>query len=105
VEDLAAAARAHSRNMLQHGFFSHADPSGTRPAGRVRAAGMTFQAVAENITMNNNPDTPAAQAVRDWMDSPGHRRNILNDRFRTTGVGLAVSDDGHYYFTQLFLVP
>ena len=105
MDDLAGAARAHSRNMVARDFFSHSDPLGSLPAGRVRAAGIDFRGVAENLTMNNNPDTPAEQAVRDWMGSPGHRKNILDDDFEITGVGVAVSDDGHYYFTQLFLAP
>ena len=103
--ELAGVARAHSRDMAEHNFFDHANPSGSRPAGRVRAAGVRFKGVAENITMNNNPETPADQAVRDWMDSPGHRRNILDAAFLETGVGMAVSKDGRYYFTQLFLIP
>ncbi len=103
--DLATAARAHSRDMVANDFFGHADRSGKKAVGRVRATGMKFRGVAENLTMNNNPDTPAEQAVQDWMNSPGHRRNILDGSFQITGVGLAVSDDGRYYFTQLFLVP
>ncbi|MBD3868233.1 MAG: CAP domain-containing protein [Acidobacteria bacterium] len=105
VKNLAMVARTHSRNMVDRDFLSHSDPLGTRPAGRVKASGIDFQGVAENITMNNHPDAPAVQAVQDWMDSPGHRRNILNGDFRATGIGLAVSDDGRYFFTQLFLVP
>ncbi len=104
-KDLADTARAHSRDMAARDYFSHADLTGSQPAGRVRAAGIRFRGVAENLTMNNNPDTPAEQAVRDWMDSPGHRRNILDGAFLETGVGMAVSDDGRYYFTQLFLIP
>jgi uncharacterized protein YkwD len=105
VEDLAAVARTHSRNMIARDFFSHSDPLGTRPADRVRADGIEFHGLAENLTMNNNPDTPAVQAVQDWMDSPNHRENILDESFEITGVGVAVSDDGRYFFTQLFLVP
>ncbi len=104
-KELAGVARAHSKDMAEHNFFDHADPSGSRPAGRIRAAGVRFKGMAENITMNNNPEKPADQAVRDWMNSPGHRRNILDAAFLETGVGMAVSKDGRYYFTQLFLIP
>jgi len=103
--NLARVARNHSREMADFNRFAHEGIGGTTPARRVTAAGISYKGVAENITMNNNPEEAMHQAVRDWMDSPGHRKNILDRRFRTTGVGVAVSEDGKYYFTQLFLLP
>ncbi len=100
---LSKAARGHSREMAASGRFAHEGIGGTTPADRVEAAGISYRGLAENITMNNNPDAAVLQAVRDWMNSPGHRKNILDPRFRITGVGVAVTDDGKYYFTQLFL--
>jgi uncharacterized protein YkwD len=101
--NLSKVARKHSREMADFDRFAHEGLGGTTPAKRVTAAGIRYAGVAENITMNNNPEEAMQQAVRDWMDSPGHRKNILDRRFRTTGVGVAVSEDGKYYFTQLFL--
>lgn len=101
--ELSAVARKHSREMAEFDRFAHEGLDGLTSAERVAAAGISYSGVAENIVMNNNSDHAMQQAVQDWMNSPGHRKNILHDRFRVTGVGVAVSEDGKYYFTQLFL--
>jgi hypothetical protein len=52
-----------------------------------------------------NYDDPVEVAVDGWMKSAGHRRNILEPRYRQTGFGVAIAGDGAIYFTQLFLDP
>jgi uncharacterized protein YkwD len=68
----------------------------------VRGAGLGFREVAENIASNRNVDDPVRTAVEAWMDSSGHRANILNPRVAETGLGVAVDGDGTLFFTQLF---
>ncbi len=103
--DLAAVARAHSRDMAARGYFAHAGPGGEGPAERVRRAGIAYRATAENLQLNHAADDPVASAVQGWLHSPGHLANILTPEFSETGVGIAVAEDGTYYFTQLFLQP
>jgi uncharacterized protein YkwD len=101
--ELSDVARKHSQEMAEFDRFAHEGADGSTSAERVDGAGISYMGVAENIVMNNNPDQAMQQAVQDWMNSPTHRKNILDDRFHITGVGVAVSEDGRYYFTQMFL--
>jgi uncharacterized protein YkwD len=89
--DLADLAAYHSRHMRDLGFFAHAAPDGTGPAERVgRALRGAFGTVAENIAkITASPDQPdlARTFVEDWMNSPGHRANILDSGHTDLGVG------------------
>jgi uncharacterized protein YkwD len=99
---LATAARAHSADMAARNYFAHNTPEGKTPGDRVRAAGYGWSAVGENIAAGQ-PD--AATVMRDWMDSPGHRANILNCGYRDIGIGLARNGAGKPYWTQDFGTP
>ncbi|WP_337830222.1 CAP domain-containing protein [Pseudonocardia sp. TMWB2A] len=90
---ISAAAQGHSEDMAAQGYFAHDSRDGRDFADRITAAGYDSPG-AENIAMGQ-PD--AATVVQDWMESPGHRKNILNCSLTTIGVGLA---DG--YWTQDF---
>ncbi|MGY1857073.1 CAP domain-containing protein [Modestobacter sp. SYSU DS0290] len=94
---LAGVARAHSEDMRDRGFFSHVDPDGRDPFARARAAGIQH-ARAENIAYGQ-PD--AAAVMTAWMNSPGHRANILDCQLGTLGVGVAQGPGGPWW-TQLF---
>ena len=85
VDDrLAAAAKGHSDDMAAQGYFSHTSLDGRSFADRVRAAGYPDPG-GENIAQGQR----GAEAVHDaWMNSQGHRENILNCGFATIGVGL-----------------
>jgi uncharacterized protein YkwD len=101
---LAAVAREHSRKMSRERFFAHEDPGGDSVADRLRAAGLGYRGLGENIARSRNAPDPAAAAVEGWMASEGHRANILRDTFTETGVG--VWRDGEiYYVTQVFRRP
>ncbi len=102
---LARVARAHSRDMLRRDYFAHVAPGGGGPADRVRAAGLRYRKVAENIQLNDDDADPVGTAVAAWMASPDHRRNLLDPDYTHTGIGVAVGDDGTIAFTQLFLLP
>jgi uncharacterized protein YkwD len=92
---LAEAAGAHSADMAVRDYFSHTTPEGLSFVDRVRAAGYPSPG-GENIAWGQR--NPAA-VVEDWMNSPGHRRNILNCDFTAIGVGF---DSRGYYWTQVF---
>jgi len=98
---LLRVARAHSEDMVRRRYFDHVDPDGRRPADRVSAAGISWSKVSENLAMNSGTEDPVARAVEGWMDSPGHRANILDSTVTHTGVGI-VEEDGGYTFTQVF---
>lgn len=102
---LIEVARAHSEDMARRNYFDHHAPDGRGPAERVRTAGILYRKVAENLGMNFGMDDPVRSAVWAWMDSPGHRTNILDPVFREGGVGIAEDAEGSLYFTQLFLEP
>lgn len=103
-EDVAHVARDYSELMLEQDFFSHTGPEGDTVADRVREAGIGFTAVGENLSQLVNAPNPVEMAVQGWMESEGHRENILREHFTHTGVGVAM-DDGTLYATQIFLTP
>lgn len=95
---LEDAARAHSDDMAARAFFDHTNPDGADPGQRITAAGYRWSTYGENIAMGQQ--TP--QAVMDsWMNSPGHRANILNCSFKNMGVGVHKGSGGPWW-TQDF---
>ncbi|MGC9665524.1 CAP domain-containing protein [Planosporangium sp. 12N6] len=83
---LATAARDHSADMAARDYFAHDTPEGVSVGTRVTNAGYRWSAVGENIAKGQSDATSVMQA---WMNSPGHRANILNCRYTNIGVGLA----------------
>ncbi|MCD9193496.1 CAP domain-containing protein [Streptomyces albireticuli] len=96
---LGTAAQAHSADMAGRGFYSHTTPEGGEPWDRAAAAGAAHRGIGENIACGQR--TPA-EVVRGWMDSPGHRANILKPDFTHLGVGYATGGSAGTYWTQLF---
>ncbi|MBF2063607.1 MAG: CAP domain-containing protein [Calothrix sp. C42_A2020_038] len=101
-ERLAEVARNYSRKMAEKNFFSHTGVDGSTPASRVEAAGIIYWAVGENLFRGRNLQDPVNIAVKGWLESPGHRANILRSYFAETGVGVWQVNNT-YYITQLFL--
>lgn len=104
---LTAAAERQSRAMATQHFLAHNDPDGSTPGTRVHAAGYPYQMVGENITANT--DDPR-DAVDTWMNSPGHRANILTCAYRETGIAVAdatddTAQDYRAFWTQVFAMP
>lgn len=95
---LATAAQRHSDNMAAQGFFDHTDPSGAGPGERIHAAGYQWSTYGENIARGQR--TPA-DVMNSWMNSPGHRANILNCAFKELGVGIHNGAGGPWW-TQDF---
>jgi uncharacterized protein YkwD len=100
---LSEAAERQSRGMAERHYFSHNAPDGSTPGRRVKDTGYVYQMVGENIEINS--DGPEA-VVSTWMNSPGHRQNILMCAFRETGIAMAWPEgDDRAYWTQVFAMP
>ncbi|MFI6093441.1 CAP domain-containing protein [Streptomyces sp. NPDC051218] len=96
---LTVAAQNHSADMIARAFYAHTSPDGGEPWHRASAAGSGHRAIGENIACGQR--TPA-EVVDGWMDSPGHRANILKPSFTHLGVGYAGGGSAGTYWTQLF---
>ncbi|MET9697616.1 CAP domain-containing protein [Streptomyces sp. NPDC006529] len=94
---LASLAGAFSKDMAVRGFFDHTDPDGRTPWDRASNAGITSLG-GENIARGQGD---ADSVMKAWMESPGHRANILNCEFRTLGVGAYFASGGPWW-TQDF---
>lgn len=105
---LSTAAQTHSQNMALQDFFSHTGADGSTISNRIAAAGYRWSAVAENIAAGYT--TPTA-VVQGWINSPGHRANLLNGNLKEIGVGyyFLANDTGtqnwNHYWTQNFGAP
>ncbi|MDJ0730812.1 MAG: CAP domain-containing protein [Crocosphaera sp.] len=99
--EISYVARQHSRDMASKiATFSHDGFD-----NRAKAVGKTipYRAFAENLAYIKGYPDLADVAVKGWINSPGHRKN-MEGNFDLTGVGIAKNSDGEYYFTQLFLL-
>ncbi|GAA4661095.1 CAP domain-containing protein [Streptomyces youssoufiensis] len=96
---LATAAQAHSADMVARDFYAHTTPEGRQPWDRAAAAGCRHRGIGENIACGQRS---AADVVRGWMNSPGHRANILSPGFDEIGIGYATGSLAGTYWTQLF---
>ncbi|MGW0086967.1 CAP domain-containing protein [Streptomyces sp. NPDC003393] len=94
--DLTKAAQAHSEDMAAHRNMSHTGSDGSSPGDRITRAGYNWSSYGENVAYGYS--TPE-KVMAAWMDSPGHRENILNCGYKEIGVGLAQPDS---YWTQDF---
>ncbi|MER6378560.1 CAP domain-containing protein [Streptomyces sp. NPDC001250] len=96
---LTAAAQAHCADMVARDFYDHTSPDGSRPWDRAAAAGSRLRTIGENIACGQRSP---AEVVDGWMNSPGHRANILKREFGHIGVGFAGGGRAGTYWTQLF---
>lgn len=102
--ELWRLARAHSEDMARQGYFAHETPDGLALKDRARAMGIPrFRVIGENIAYNKGYDDPGAFAVERWLNSGGHRANILYAGFQASAIGSYVSTDGSVYLTQVFI--
>ena len=95
---LEKAAQGHSDDMAARGFFDHTNPDGADPGQRITAAGYKWSTYGENIAQGQQT---AAAVMESWMNSPGHRANILNCSFKDIGVGVHKGSGGPWW-TQDF---
>jgi uncharacterized protein YkwD len=105
---LSAVAQSHTENMIVSDFYAHQAPDGSRGADRMRRAGYNYLWAGENIGVGYST---ADEVVQAWMNSPGHRANIMNPNLREIGAGFyfTANDTGRvsyrYYWTQNFGTP
>jgi len=99
-ETATDVAYAHSVDMDVRGFFDHVNPDGDDPGDRLQAAGIKWRTYGENIAVGY----PSPQEVMlAWMNSPGHRANILEPQFTHLGIGVHSSYQGGPWWTQDFV--
>ena len=105
---LSRAAQRHSESMAYQDFFGHTGADGSSPFERIRNEGYRYSAAAENVAAGQS--TPE-DVVRSWMNSDGHRANILNPGYIDIGIGyeFLANDTGRvnfrHYWTQTFGIP
>ncbi|HWR43471.1 CAP domain-containing protein [Sporomusa sp.] len=96
---VTAVAERHAQDEIDRNFFAHVNPDGKSPFDRMRSAGISFGYAGENLAINRNV-TAAQQA---FMNSPGHRANILNPNYKQVGIGVRYSPQGSVYIVQNFI--
>ncbi|OCA92831.1 CAP domain-containing protein [Pseudobacillus wudalianchiensis] len=94
---LSSVARKKSEDMLAKNYFSHTSPTYGSPFDMMKQFGITYRTAGENIAKGQR--TPA-EVVKAWMESPGHRANILNKDYTHIGVGYV--ENGNIW-TQMFI--
>lgn len=101
---LMIAAQGHSDDMAANNFMSHTGSNGSSPWDRMREAGYEYRRAAENVAAGYRT---AESVVNGWMNSSGHRANILNCALEEIGVGYATNSNSDYgtYWTQKFGTP
>ncbi|GAA0377143.1 hypothetical protein GCM10008968_36210 [Bacillus horti] len=98
---LSRVAKEKSRDMHSEQYFDHTSPTYGSPFDMMRHFGISFQAAGENIAAGYQQ---ADQVMNGWMNSDGHRRNILSDNFSFIGVGYHYGNSGYnHYWTQMFM--
>lgn len=98
---LTQAAQAHATELARRGLLNH-DLDGKGPGDRAVAALYPNRYVGENLARMLNQTDPATATVVGWQNSPSHRTNLLNARYRTIGIGVARAADGWVYLVQMF---
>lgn len=94
---LTESARAKSTDMRSNNYFDHKSPTLGSPFDQMKARGIDYKSAAEKIAMGQR--TPE-EVVKGWMNSPGHRANIMNGNY--THIGIGYDAQGHYW-TQQFI--
>jgi len=93
---LVQVARYKSVDMVQNNFFNHINPDGTRWTNWLHTIGYDYTSAGENIACNNS-DT--VELFNKWWNSPGHRANMMNDKYTKVGIGV-INGNSKYIGTQ-----
>ncbi|QEK12853.1 SafA/ExsA family spore coat assembly protein [Crassaminicella thermophila] len=99
---LSRVARYKSKDMKEQGYFSHTSPIYGSPFEMIKNFGIKYSYAGENIAKGQRSPQ---EVVHSWMNSSGHRRNILNPNYTEIGVGFAKDERGTTYWTQMFIKP
>ncbi|MBL4953667.1 SafA/ExsA family spore coat assembly protein [Neobacillus sp. OS1-32] len=98
--ELSRVARYKAMDMRDKNYFSHTSPTYGSPFDMIKNFGIAYRSAAENIAAGQT--TPAA-VVKAWMNSPGHRANMLSTSTNQIGVGYAKGGSYGYYWVQMFI--
>lgn len=98
---LTTLAKKYGQDMINRNYFAHNNPEGQSPFDRMTQAGVSYSYAGENLAINTSVDS----AERAFMNSPGHRANILSPNYSQVGVGVAHSSNGSVYVVQEFIKP
>lgn len=99
-EETQKVARSKSEDMRDQQYFAHTSPTYGSPFEMMSEFGITYRTAGENIAAGQ---TSASEVVEDWMNSEGHRKNILNPDYTHLGVGYAKGGSMQHYWTQMFI--
>ena len=103
-DDLAFLASEYSEKMAEEKFFSHYDRDGNSVAQRAKKLKITnWRSIGENLFTCRGYSKFTRLAYDSWLESSSHRRNILEDIYTHTGIGVAKTRDGRVYVTQVFI--
>lgn len=97
--ELSNVARLKSEDMAKNNYFSHTSPTYGSPFDMMKQFGISYRTAGENIARGQ---LTAQSVVNGWMNSSGHRANIMNPSFNKIGVGHFKSSNGTNYWTQMF---
>ncbi|MDV9274670.1 CAP domain-containing protein [Clostridioides difficile] len=97
---ISNVATKKSQDMIDNNYFSHDSPTYGSPFDMLKKFGISYKTAGENIAMGQK--TPK-EVVNAWMNSEGHRKNIMNPNFSKIGVGVAQKSGGSIYWTQIFV--
>ena len=97
---LSNVATMKSQDMIDKNYFDHNSPTYGSPFDMMRKFGVSYRSAGENIAEGQRSPQEVMNA---WMNSEGHRKNILNPNFTTLGVGVAKTSSGRLYWTQMFI--
>lgn len=97
---LSSVATKKSQDMVDKNFFDHTSPTYGSPFDMMKQFGISYRSAGENIAKGQK--TPQ-EVVAAWMNSEGHRKNILNPNFTNLGVGIAKDSNKTTYWTQMFI--
>jgi len=100
--ELSNIARLKSQDMAEKGYFSHTSPTYGSPFDMMKQFGIRYSYAGENIAKGQSS---AESVVNAWMNSEGHRANILSPNFTKIGVGYYKGNNGSPYWTQMFIKP
>ena len=99
-KELSNVANIKSRDMIEKGYFDHTSPTYGSPFDMMKKFNISYNPAGENIAMGQK--TPS-EVMNSWMNSSGHRANILNSTYTELGVGIQKDSNGTIYWTQMFI--
>ena len=98
-DELQNVARIKAKDMVNNNYFSHTSPTYGSPFDMIKSFGISYKTAGENIAGNSSNSA----AVNAWMNSEGHRANILNSSFNYTGIGVVSSLKYGKIYVQMFM--